>query len=30
MNLLEYFARHHRDILQATLEHVWLVGLRCC
>ena len=27
MNLLEYFARHHREILQATLEHVWLVGI---
>ena len=27
MNLLEYFARHHREILQATLEHVELVGI---
>jgi len=27
MNLLEYFARHHGEILQATLEHVWLVGI---
>src|SRR5271155_2295915 len=27
MNLLEYFARHDREILQATLEHVWLVGI---
>jgi len=27
MNLLEYFARHHGEILQATLEHVELVGI---
>jgi osmoprotectant transport system permease protein len=26
MNLLEYFARHHGEILRATLEHIWLVG----
>jgi osmoprotectant transport system permease protein len=26
MNLLEYFSRHHAEILRATLEHVWLVG----
>jgi osmoprotectant transport system permease protein len=27
MNPIEFFLRHHREILQATLEHVWLVGL---
>ena len=27
MNPIEIFLRHHREILQATLEHVWLVGL---
>ncbi len=26
MNLFEYFARHHGEILRATLEHIWLVG----
>jgi osmoprotectant transport system permease protein len=26
MNLVEYFLRHGDEILQATLEHVWLVG----
>ncbi len=26
MNLVEYFARHHGEILRATLEHIWLVG----
>lgn len=26
MSLLEFFLRHQREILQATLEHVWLVG----
>ena len=26
-NLLEFFLRHRDEILQATLEHVWLVGL---
>ncbi|MGD0304186.1 MAG: ABC transporter permease [Candidatus Acidiferrales bacterium] len=26
MNLIEYFARHHGEILRATLEHIWLVG----
>jgi osmoprotectant transport system permease protein len=26
MNLLEYFSRHHAEILRATLEHIWLVG----
>jgi osmoprotectant transport system permease protein len=27
MRPIEFFLRHHREILQATLEHVWLVGL---
>jgi len=27
MSLLEYFLRHQREILQATVEHIWLVGL---
>ncbi|HYL68094.1 MAG TPA: ABC transporter permease [Candidatus Limnocylindria bacterium] len=27
MSLLEYFLRHQREILQATAEHVWLVGV---
>jgi osmoprotectant transport system permease protein len=27
MSLLEYFLRHQREILQATIEHVWLVGV---
>jgi len=27
MSLLEYFIRHQREILQATVEHVWLVGV---
>jgi osmoprotectant transport system permease protein len=26
MNIAEYFARHHAEILRATLEHIWLVG----
>lgn len=26
MTLLQYFARHHGEILRATLEHIWLVG----
>jgi osmoprotectant transport system permease protein len=26
VNLAEYFARHHGEILRATLEHIWLVG----
>jgi osmoprotectant transport system permease protein len=26
VNLIEYFARHHGEILRATLEHIWLVG----
>lgn len=26
MNITEYFARHHAEILRATLEHIWLVG----
>ncbi len=26
MNLIEYFLKHQKEILQATLEHVWLVG----
>ena len=27
MNLLDFFLRHHREILQGTLEHIWLVGI---
>src|SRR5579863_9019351 len=27
MNLVEFFLRHEREILQATAEHVWLVGV---
>ncbi|MGD0543066.1 MAG: ABC transporter permease [Candidatus Acidiferrales bacterium] len=27
MNILDFFARHQREILQATLEHVWLVAM---
>jgi len=27
MNLLEYFLRHQREIVQATVEHIWLVGV---
>ena len=27
MSPVQFFLRHHREILQATLEHVWLVGL---
>jgi len=24
---IQFFLRHHQEILQATLEHIWLVGL---
>jgi osmoprotectant transport system permease protein len=27
MTLLQFFSRHHREILQGTLEHIWLVGI---
>ena len=27
MTPIQFFLRHHREILQATLEHIWLVGL---
>lgn len=27
MSLLEYFLRHQREILQATVEHIWLVSV---
>lgn len=27
MSLFEFFLRHQREILQATAEHVWLVGV---
>jgi osmoprotectant transport system permease protein len=27
MSPVQFFLRHHREILQATLEHIWLVGL---
>jgi osmoprotectant transport system permease protein len=26
MNVIQYFQRHPGEILQATLEHIWLVG----
>jgi osmoprotectant transport system permease protein len=27
MTLLDFFLRHHSEILQGTLEHIWLVGI---
>jgi osmoprotectant transport system permease protein len=27
MTLLQFFSRHQREILQGTLEHIWLVGI---
>jgi len=27
MSLLEYFLRHHDEILELTMEHLWLVGI---
>jgi osmoprotectant transport system permease protein len=27
MSLLDFFLRHQREILQSTLEHIWLVGI---
>src|SRR6202522_2228222 len=27
MNLIDFFIRHQREIGQATLEHIWLVGI---
>lgn len=27
MSLIEFFVRHHREIIQATIEHIWLVGM---
>ena len=27
MSLIDFFIRHQREILQATLEHIWLVGI---
>lgn len=27
MSLLEYFVRHHSEILELTVEHLWLVGI---
>src|ERR1700689_1668416 len=27
MNLIDFFIRHQREIVQATLEHIWLVGI---
>jgi osmoprotectant transport system permease protein len=27
MSLVEFFLRHQREILQATVEHIWLVGV---
>ena len=26
MNVIQFFSRHQSEILQATLEHIWLVG----
>ena len=27
MSLIDFFIRHQREILKATLEHIWLVGI---
>lgn len=27
MNVLHYFLQHHQEILELTLEHLWLVGI---
>jgi osmoprotectant transport system permease protein len=27
MSPIQFFLRHHQEILRATLEHIWLVGL---
>jgi ABC-type proline/glycine betaine transport system permease subunit len=27
MNIIQYFERHPDEILQATVEHIWLVGI---
>ena len=27
MTLLQFLSHHHREILQGTLEHIWLVGI---
>jgi osmoprotectant transport system permease protein len=27
MNLIHFFAQHHEEIFELTLEHLWLVGL---
>jgi osmoprotectant transport system permease protein len=27
MNLIDFFLHHHEEILQLTLEHLWLVGI---
>lgn len=27
MSPVQFFLRHHQEILQATLEHIWLVGV---
>lgn len=27
MKLLDFFMRHHAEILQSSLEHIWLVGV---
>jgi osmoprotectant transport system permease protein len=27
MSLIDFFIRHQREIGQATLEHIWLVGI---
>ena len=27
MNIIDFFVRHQREIMQATLEHIWLVGI---
>lgn len=27
MSLLEYFLQHHNEILELTMEHLWLVGM---
>ena len=27
MNVIQYFQQHADEILQATVEHIWLVGI---
>jgi len=27
MNIVNFFVRHQNEILQATVQHIWLVGI---